>query len=127
MSTKYTSARRKRLARPAFTINARNGNVSIAKNSSGDWLRNMTYRDKADCPQSWMIDDAVRFFNRGMSRTIKVNGQTKHVGHKHRLESSARRMKQGKVSVRQHQRLLSRTPFAPQQSLAYQLALVGYA
>lgn len=127
MRNKLNSTRRKRLARPAFFVNALNGNVSVAQNNSGNWLRNMTYRDQVSCPRQWMIQDAEAFFNRGMSRTVKVNGHTKRVGHKHRLEASTRRCKQGKATIQQHQALLSRTPFSPTQSLAHHLALVGLA
>ena len=110
-TTKYTSARRKRLARPAFTINALNGNVV-----SGNWLRNMTYKYKfSGSGRDWLVSDAERFFNRGQK--FRMN----------KLQASARRMSKGKVSPAAHDALLSRTPFSPTQSMAHQLALVGYA
>ena len=111
MSTKYTSARRRGLARPAFSINARNGNVV-----SGNWLRNMTYKYKFDGNgRDWLVSDAERFFNRGQQ--FRLN----------KLQASQRKMAKGKVSINAHQALLSRTPFSPTQSMAHQLALVGYA
>ena len=107
----YTSARRKRLARPAFTINARNGNAV-----SGNWLRNMTYKYKfSGSGRDWLLADAVRFYERGQK--FRNN----------KLQASARRMSKGKVSPAAHDALLSRTPFCPTQSMAYQLASVGYA
>jgi|SRR5210317_509331 len=112
---RLTSQRRKRLARPAFIINAPSGNVTIANSKSGDWLRSMMNRDRINSPKGWMIKDAVSFFNRGQK--FRFN----------RLQASQRKLANNNVTVRSHQRKLDSTPFDYTQSLAYHLASVGYA